>query len=239
MGFDPMCVTTKRILRNLGGDKETKVITYDGNGVGSEIVEGGGLFVKISDEPANLENVTSVTITDKKGEQFTTRDLKVANTEDGVQFIPFADSAALVMSIPIVEGAEDLTGLYFLSEPASIYVSSITFETIHPIDPKFLGVIEVFNLPDYGIDLLSMLIGGQKELAHDNTAFITDATNAIAAGKIAVVRIDDMLNDAIITAFFLAGEVEFSLCGSMGDSWLRVTVMINDSHIRMFTTALE
>lgn len=235
-------------------------LTFDGNLEGKEVIPiESAALIKISNDAIDLTSVKEIdTMFVFKG-QLTPGPTLTTDYITQIEILPGANgliggNTPLVMSVE-QEVTEEETGItlpagtwivYQVEDVADdgMYVSAIRFgnKVEHKIDPKYmpdyLGGIEVFNLPDYGIDLLSMLLSGQTELEHDNTALITDISNAITAGKVPAVHIDDMLDSAVITGFYLSEDIEFSLCGSMGGSWLRVTVIMNNSHIRLFTTAL-
>lgn len=141
MGFDPMCVTTKRVLKKLGGDKISgAVFTFDGNPEGKPK---NGLYVKISDKRPDWSTFVKVKgIMYGQSVELTVSDLKVIHSGVGTYFtyqdIPIVmivyleKSGSITSDVPL--------GLYVLCDPdTNSYVSYVEFaETIHPIEPKYL-----------------------------------------------------------------------------------------------------
>lgn len=141
MGFDPMCVTTKRVLKKLGGDKISgEVFTFDGNPEGKPKE---GLYVKISDKRPDWSTLIKVKgVMYGQSAELTVSDLKVIDSGVGTYFtyqdIPIVmivyleNDGGIISDLPL--------GLHVLCDPdTNSYVSYVEFaETIVPIDPKYL-----------------------------------------------------------------------------------------------------
>lgn len=182
MGFDPMCVTTKRVLRKLGGDTRTiKTVLLD------------GVFEL---EPLEGElNSTDVGLLDFKPDD------KLTVQYNGKQYICVANN---FNGIPCfgnlgLLGAGDNTGEPFLYMPnvaedgtlfgggivttdtGSITVTvTSTTETIVPIDPKYL--LKTIDLDSYGIGQVILGLfasgGGYQEVEGVGTFWDDIATSS-------------------------------------------------------------
>ena len=175
MGFDPMRVTTKRVLKKLGGDIERpKTVTFDGNLAGKETFSGediglSGTYVKILDTAITADEFQGISQTVIfEGEKLTAEVPKseLTATQDGI-FMDVVESnlpdRPVVMSVaedtPVDDSSPVTAGTYVLYDEAfwganTGYVSSVTYgkETIHPIDPKYLPgvclpVVELTTVP--------------------------------------------------------------------------------------------
>lgn len=147
-GFNPFEVTTKRVMRKLGGDKiSAKKYTFDGNTEGRIVVPVGGSdsFVKISDDMPDLHKLVDLAYSSgghATADAFTIQDVKLGDDTlyGAVGMIALGSNAPYVVvvtdtaSSPIPE-----TGLYTIMVGGSFWISSVEFaETIVPFDQKYL-----------------------------------------------------------------------------------------------------
>lgn len=132
-------LTTKGILRKLGGDKVSgKVYTFNGDTSGKFAANN---IVNISEDVPDLKNVTKIVLANSNG---ATAELLLSNLvymeQEGMVGIldPNDQSRMYVVSLySCADGGP--AGLYVRCADDG-YVSRIEFaETIHPIDPKYLG----------------------------------------------------------------------------------------------------
>lgn len=151
------------------GHEEKKRYTFDGNPTGKEIFEyqGNATFVKVSDTVHDLADIKSLSFCFKMdGKAETITEIPLTSTSvmpfgqyDIVGLVSSAiaelgKDAPLVVSVP-VENPMASIGTWVLYVPLNgfqMFVSDVTFETIHPIDPKFLPGSKVINLSDYVIN---------------------------------------------------------------------------------------
>jgi hypothetical protein len=179
MGFDPMCVTTKRILKKLGGDKITNKYTFDGNIEGKEYVQLSEtmFLVKVSDVPISVSKFKSVSVV--LGEFNSTllaEELQIENDEAmGVTNI--SNTAGIPMATIVLKdvdvGISISKGIYVAMDKSSgflVYAIEFT-ETIHPIDLKYLHGVTTINLDEYGIDLMSLFATGGGSQSYEVTGF--------------------------------------------------------------------
>jgi hypothetical protein len=121
------------------------------------------------------------------------------------------------------------------------YVSYVEFaETIVPIDQMYLpGVTEVFKLQDYGIDLLTMVLGGQTKVEQDNSVLITAVNNAVSAGMIPMVILHEMMPaHCFVNYAYVNGEMGFSGYLRNGEIISRIDVIITNGAVFVFPTVL-
>lgn len=139
--FDPMCVTTKKVLKNLGGDKISgKVYTFDGNTEGKYCIPESPMY-KISNDTPDLSKVSSIRITTEDGIMDVPASQCTINTDAGAPALLAGDlCAVIVVENNIFSDMEVENGLYVVCYPDDVfYTSSIEFaETIVPIDQKYL-----------------------------------------------------------------------------------------------------
>ena len=225
-GFNPFDVTTKRVLKKLGGDKDTKTLTYDGNREGVDIFDDGNLFVKISDKYVDLENVISFTFVAANGEHITVSDPDVTR-EGTVQCFAVGTNSSgtlliAVLSVPPIEAAEGYTGLYVMDNPEVGYVSSLTFENVTPIDPKYLldtvidmtkfkcldGDVErTFNDVMAGMLQASLAAGGeiQNKIVTDAGGALKKAATEMKPSQMRTLVGDDYVESPVTHAFDTSG----------------------------------
>lgn len=155
MGFDPMCVTTKRVLKKLGGDKISgKTLTFDGNLEGRNVIDSEfGKIVKISDDVCNFD--ATIYITYIHGNRTGGSDRFEVQTSGGISAVAVDGT---IYAIRFGEDYEELCGTYFLYHSDTHYATKIALaETIVPIDPKFLPKDRiVIDLKKYGINFNSL-----------------------------------------------------------------------------------
>lgn len=133
-----MCVTTKRVLKKLGGDKiPSKVYTFNGDASGKHVF---GNAVKISDDAPDLKKATKLVITYDDGTAIEFSP-DVLTFEENPYLQGFLDPRVpeTIFAASVHVGDDETpAGLYVINEP-SLYISRIEFaETIVPIDPKYL-----------------------------------------------------------------------------------------------------
>lgn len=101
------------------------------------------------------------------------------------------------------------------------------------------GAIEIFNLTEYGIDIVTPLLEGETEVLSNNEALIADVSNAFLGGKIPAFYPHQMLNTyAIAVSVHPEEEIVFSLCGDLGTGMLRVDIVVNKHRISAYMTPL-
>lgn len=119
------------------GYGESKTITYDGTG--EEVDLGiGAAYAKIQDQPIDLSKATKITIWQYE-EGYTTIEGFEVQSQSGMQAIMkpgVMNDYIMVLSVSANEmGVPE--GLYF-ADGNSIYISSLEYGEIKPIDPKYL-----------------------------------------------------------------------------------------------------
>ena len=158
-------MTTKRILRKLGGDIERpKTVTFDGNLAGKETFNGetlgisGGVYVKVSDASVAADELQSIkaTVFGIEGDVDMSGVTAVQQDDASTAFtVPDRDYPILWFlnaDIHLDEGTVT-KGVYVLYVSETLYLSAVTYgkETIHPIDRKYLGgvclpVVEIADM---------------------------------------------------------------------------------------------
>lgn len=138
---------------------ETKTISWDGDTTGKTLLSGEGIpLYKVSDDCIDVKDITKVVIyviADNGAEGFTDADKVfgsisgpvimgvddfglVLTHEDGEELVVTVKSDIIEDGVTIKKGTY-FRGLWRFQQTASrIRVASVTTETIHPIDPKFL-----------------------------------------------------------------------------------------------------
>lgn len=160
MGYDPIEVNqaaskAAKAVRKDGGAGYTKIKTYilDITKEPTDIFGDGNLFVHISDEEPNLVGAVLKavgTAFPAGGTEFPVPENAIQVDVSGIRLIvDTAFGIPLVMVVPSgIDGVSK--GLYFGTNEI-MYPASLTTETIHPIDPKYLpGVcLPVVEIADY------------------------------------------------------------------------------------------
>lgn len=200
MGFGPMCVTTKRILKKLGGDKiPGKVLTNDGSGEKVDLWGDGSVCVKISPNYIDVNTLTKLTLKlIFDGHEITrtiTKEELTVVVEDGFgDVILKEDNEEIWLIAAVVDGTEGLSGgVYFYDDiyiggvAATVVSAEFGKETIHPIDSKYL--------PNKVVDF--------DELGITNT--VLELFNA-GGGDAYVVEDDVNATEVIWKAFPLDGD---------------------------------
>lgn len=185
MGF--WDVTTKRILKKLGGDKISgKKYTFDGNTAGKETIPGemmglSGVYVKVSNTAFavdELQSVSATTVFDGVKETNEIPLSAITVQKDGS--VTFLVQAEIPIAIVVAESfsSDELSmtvGTYFLYDEnylnlGTYYVSSISYgkETIVPIDPKYLPGVTI-DLDEYGIDIATLVMSGGGTVVVEGT----------------------------------------------------------------------
>ena len=152
------------------GYTEKDIFSWDGNTEGK--VSGADVFFKVSDKTPDANTVVRV-----KG-IIAGVELESGADNCVVQEFGFGSMIALQLDdgagpvAAVCTEAKDgfpETGLYLIANDVGICTYIEFAETIHPIDPKFLPIVEV-NLTDYGIDIVSLVntFGGSQTVEVGN-----------------------------------------------------------------------
>ena len=141
--------------QRLAHEKKT-VITWDGNTEGKETIEHEMFqyLYKISDEGIDVENIKSMMLYDGRLGKASECIAKTSVLHEGsLQMLIYDETAPAVLStkenFSFDEGLEVKKGTYFYGaqDTAVFFVESITIETVHQIDKKFIpGYIPVLEL---------------------------------------------------------------------------------------------
>ena len=184
MGFDPICVTTKKVLRKLGGDKISgKAYTFDGNNDGKEIFKQQGIeFVRIG-EPIDLNKIMKVSVIyNGVPMDLSAKDIEVMDV--GPIATAGFDGITGILCLRDGHGYADVSnGTYVVSIPsetAPTYVSRIVLrDTIVPIDQKYLpGVcLPVVELSQE--TMTAIFTSGSATATEEEASAIISAKNAI------------------------------------------------------------
>lgn len=99
--------------------------------------------------------------------------------------------------------------------------------------------VEVFDLADYGISMLSVLMSGNVKTEQDCTNLVTAVTAALVAGK-APVLLDGMAGVyAFVNAVCPGVQIGGALFGDMGSYIMKADVVIATDAIYLYTSELS
>lgn len=138
-GYEELNAKINRLKNGGGmGYSDTKTLCYDGKQMGTDVLEDGNLYVKVSADPLNLDGFQSVTLSSKSGGSLSYGKSQVAiGTEDGITAVAIDHLTYLLAFVVADENVGIEVGTYFYSGEDT-YVSAIKTETIHPISDKYL-----------------------------------------------------------------------------------------------------
>ena len=189
MGFDPICKALNAGYTNSQRlcYEEQAVLTFDGDATGKHIIpiSDNANYIRISDAALDLATVVSYELTarDANGtvssgtfgkDMFTVEETPMGEDMSIVgQILLLQGENEVICSIPDDVDEYMLKGTYVILEHddtvnADWWISKITTETIHTIDPKYLpSTVTKINLDDYGVDLSSLLLAGGGKQTFD------------------------------------------------------------------------
>lgn len=227
-----------KALRKLGINGESKVYTFDGNTDGKVTYK--NFLVKISNDTPDLKNVAKLSAQNSDGEtaELTSSDWAISE-KDGMSTI-LVDGQITAVAVAYNDSVTE-AGLYVLVTE-EMFVFRIETESITPIDQKYLpgssSGVKIFNLSDYGINMVDILMSGQTVTAHDCKALIIDATKALSENKIPVLYDEGAGCYATINSIAPNAQIAGTLFGSMDDIIIKADVVISLGSIHMFTSEL-
>lgn len=217
-GYEELNAKINRLKNGGGmGYSDTKTLCYDGKQMGTDVLEDGNLYVKVSADPLNLDGFQSVTLSSKSGGSLSYGKSQVAiGTEDGITAVAIDNLTYLLAFVVADENVGIEVGTYFYSGEDT-YVSAIKTETIHPISDKYLpegfggGSVATIDLAQYADknfygqsiakELLSMVaqsLGASGALQTKTAAFNDSSLFDALSTTQQVVASLDMGDDTIL-----------------------------------------
>lgn len=164
-----MDIISMILARNSGGEKlaytEIKEFSYDGILEGKDKIPAGSDYmvrVGVAIDPKTITKISGI-----MGGQITevfAEDISV--TETDTMFVVMANGLQLVAIIK--ESQQGLTGTYVIHANIG-YVTSVEYEVIHPIDPKYMPQIPAEKLPGAVLPVVELSTETMQAMAEGQT----------------------------------------------------------------------